>query len=233
MADSLGQVLRSTRERKRISLSYAAAQTRIKVQYLEWMERDDFSRMPAPAYAKGFIRMYAGFLGLDPVPLVQEYQDQHEGRKAPPAPRPTPAAAKPELPWLLKKRPSVSGPPPASAPVPAEPPRAEPAPDRPAPAPAETLPPAPRSGRRLVLPRLDVAAMWRVVAGWPWRQLGALLLVAALVVGLVNALSRCARRSEAPALPRPVEFKRGVPAVVLEPPEPYLAVPGEPAERAP
>ena len=31
------------------------------------MERDDFSRMAAPIYAKGFIRLYAEYLGLDPV----------------------------------------------------------------------------------------------------------------------------------------------------------------------
>ena len=71
--ESLGQTLKAARERKRITLSYAAAQTRIKMQFLELMERDDFSRMPAPAYAKGFLRMYAEYLGLEAQPLVQQY----------------------------------------------------------------------------------------------------------------------------------------------------------------
>ena len=41
------------------------------------MEADNFSVMPAPTYAKGFIRLYAEYLGLDPAPLVQEYLANH------------------------------------------------------------------------------------------------------------------------------------------------------------
>ncbi|HMP90130.1 MAG TPA: helix-turn-helix domain-containing protein [Kiritimatiellia bacterium] len=88
--DSMGQKFRVARERKKMTLSRAAALTRIKIQHLEMMENDDFSRMPAPTYAKGFIRIYAGLLGLDPAPLVQEYVDRHlnapaEERSAPSA----------------------------------------------------------------------------------------------------------------------------------------------------
>jgi len=75
--ETLGQKLRAAREKKRITLSKAAASTRIKIQNLEMMENDDFSKVPAPTYAKGFIRIYATFLGLDPAPLVQEYVDVH------------------------------------------------------------------------------------------------------------------------------------------------------------
>lgn len=74
----MGQVFKAARERKRISLSTAAARTRIKIQHLEAMERDDFSKMPAPAYARGFIRMYAEFLGLDAGPLIEEYTRLHD-----------------------------------------------------------------------------------------------------------------------------------------------------------
>ena len=34
------------------------------------MERDDFSRIAAPTYAKGFIKLYADYLGLDPGPAA-------------------------------------------------------------------------------------------------------------------------------------------------------------------
>ena len=81
--ESMGQLLKTTRERKRLSLSYVAAQTHIKMQFLEMMERDDLSRMPAPMYAKGFIRLYANYLGLDPAPMVQEYMDVQAGRRRP------------------------------------------------------------------------------------------------------------------------------------------------------
>lgn len=75
--ESMGQQFRAARERKRINISRAAALTRIKVQHLEMMENDDFSHMPAPTYARGFIRIYAGFLGLDPSPYIKEYNERH------------------------------------------------------------------------------------------------------------------------------------------------------------
>jgi cytoskeletal protein RodZ len=48
------------------------------------LEADDFSGMAAPTYAKGFIRLYAGYLGLNPEPLVDEYILRH----APSGPQP-------------------------------------------------------------------------------------------------------------------------------------------------
>lgn len=77
--ESIGQRFKAAREKKRISLSQAALKTHMKVQNLEAMERDDFSKMPAATYARGFIRIYAGFLGLDPVPLLHEYSEKHGG----------------------------------------------------------------------------------------------------------------------------------------------------------
>ncbi|MCO5069411.1 MAG: helix-turn-helix domain-containing protein [Kiritimatiellae bacterium] len=94
--ETMGQVFRAARERKRISVSQAAIKTRIKIQHIEMMERDDFSQMPAPAYARGFIRMYAEFLGLESGPLVEEYNELHQpgarvrqpSRAAEPRPQP-------------------------------------------------------------------------------------------------------------------------------------------------
>jgi hypothetical protein len=74
---TMGQQFREARERKQLSLSRAASITRVKIQHLERMEEDDFSQMPAPAYAKGFIKMYAELLDLDPGPLVEEYIEVH------------------------------------------------------------------------------------------------------------------------------------------------------------
>lgn len=82
--DSIGQVLREARERKQITTSRAAAETNIKIQHIEAMERDDFSRMAAPIYAKGFIRIYAEYLGLDPAQLIAEYMARYAPRERPP-----------------------------------------------------------------------------------------------------------------------------------------------------
>ena len=71
--ETIGQVLKAAREKKGVTASQAGAATRIKVQHIEEMERNDFSRMAAPAYAKGFIKLYAEYLGLDPAPLIRVY----------------------------------------------------------------------------------------------------------------------------------------------------------------
>src|SRR5437773_1753432 len=97
--ESLGATFKNARERKRVSLSQAAAKTRIKVQILEGLERNDFSQIPAPTYARGFIKMYAEFLGLDPASLVKMYTEMQaqaphgKGEKPATAPAPVPAPA--------------------------------------------------------------------------------------------------------------------------------------------
>lgn len=74
---TLGQQLKATREAKGLSESEVGAATNILTKVIRALEADDFSSMPAPTYAKGFIRLYAKHLGLDPEPLVEEYLREH------------------------------------------------------------------------------------------------------------------------------------------------------------
>ncbi len=71
MHPSIGQQFREARERKGLSLAEAAEITRIKPTQVSAMERGDFSSMAAPLYVKGFIRIYAKTLGLDPGPIIE------------------------------------------------------------------------------------------------------------------------------------------------------------------
>ena len=48
---TLGQILKEAREKKGVTASQAAAATRMKIQTVEALERDDFSRIAAPTYA--------------------------------------------------------------------------------------------------------------------------------------------------------------------------------------
>jgi len=75
--EQLGNILRAEREKRELTPSEVAAATHIKMQHIEAIERDDYSSIAAPAYAKGFIRLYAEFLELDPAPLIQDYMDRH------------------------------------------------------------------------------------------------------------------------------------------------------------
>ncbi|HEU0072543.1 MAG TPA: helix-turn-helix transcriptional regulator [Dehalococcoidia bacterium] len=53
------------RQAKGLTLFDAERGTRIPRRYLEALEADQFSLLPAPVYARGFLRNYARFLGLD------------------------------------------------------------------------------------------------------------------------------------------------------------------------
>jgi cytoskeletal protein RodZ len=61
----IGSQLRATREAKGLTLAQAYKATRIKVVYLEALEANRHDAMPGPVQARGFVRSYANFLGLD------------------------------------------------------------------------------------------------------------------------------------------------------------------------
>ena len=75
--ESIGAQFSEAREARGATLSEAASATRIKIQHLEAMERDDFSNMAAAAYARGFIKIYAEYLDIPVEPLIQLYSRHH------------------------------------------------------------------------------------------------------------------------------------------------------------
>lgn len=70
----LGSWLRQAREAKRLSLEDVERETRIRAQFLAALEEEDFAKLPGDVYARGFLRNYARFLGLDPQEAVQRYK---------------------------------------------------------------------------------------------------------------------------------------------------------------
>lgn len=65
MTHTIGQRLKAEREEQRLTLEKVFEATRIRVQYLQALEADDLSVMPSPVQARGYLRNYAEFLGLD------------------------------------------------------------------------------------------------------------------------------------------------------------------------
>ena len=123
---SFGETLRNAREAKGLTCSQVAAQTHMLVQIVEEMEREDFHRIPAPIYGRGFVRLFADCVGLDPIPLVREFMDIYEGRRAPTVSiREVPSAP---IPPPIKPDWSSPDPEPAAAPVPEPVPAPEPEP---------------------------------------------------------------------------------------------------------
>ncbi len=61
---SVGSYLREVRESKGIGIDEAARVTRIGRNYLVAIEEEAFDKLPSTAYVKGFLRVYADYLGL-------------------------------------------------------------------------------------------------------------------------------------------------------------------------
>lgn len=74
----LGELLRQARVYKGASLRDAERATRISRTYLEALENQDFSKLPPPAYARGIVKNYAQYLGLDPAAILSLYDSLDE-----------------------------------------------------------------------------------------------------------------------------------------------------------
>jgi transcriptional regulator with XRE-family HTH domain len=78
--EDIGRQLREAREKLGLTLDEAERATRIRAQHLEVLERGDFDRLPSPVQARGFVRNYADFLGLDAEDLMLRYADALQSR---------------------------------------------------------------------------------------------------------------------------------------------------------
>lgn len=73
----LGETLQRARQSKGITIEDAERVTRIPRKYLEALENENYGILPAPVYARGFLRSYAGYLGLDPQELLPFFPVGH------------------------------------------------------------------------------------------------------------------------------------------------------------
>lgn len=64
-AESFGPWLRRQREMREIDLREIADSSKISLRYLQAFEENRFEELPADVFAKGFLRHYARFVGID------------------------------------------------------------------------------------------------------------------------------------------------------------------------
>jgi cytoskeletal protein RodZ len=76
---SIGETLRQARHNKKVSLEDASRATKVKVEILERLESEEFAQLVAPAYTKGFLKLYAEYLGLDSQAIVDAYLQSQGG----------------------------------------------------------------------------------------------------------------------------------------------------------
>jgi transcriptional regulator with XRE-family HTH domain len=75
----LGDTLRQARERKGLDFAAVERDTKIRARYLSALERGDYHDLPGAVYARGFVRNYGQYLGLDPEYLLDLYRLEADG----------------------------------------------------------------------------------------------------------------------------------------------------------
>ena len=129
-----GKTLREAREAKGYTIAQVAETTHIMTSVIEGLENEDFSRIAAPIYGRGFVKLYCQTVGLEAKPLIDEFMaimnGEHEiqikerpiatagepTRADPPPPQEKPVV---EQDLFSQNEPLVAEPPPARAPIPA------------------------------------------------------------------------------------------------------------------
>ncbi len=85
MSDTIGQQLSSARLARKLTIDQVAGATRLRAPAIAALEADDFQSFPSSAQARGFLKIYAEFLGLS---LPEMYSRQREAAQAEVLPNP-------------------------------------------------------------------------------------------------------------------------------------------------
>ena len=75
---SVGGQLSATRTRLGWTVEEAAARTRLHANVIRHLEANRFEKLPSHAYVRGFLRIYSRELGLDPKPILKQFQPTAE-----------------------------------------------------------------------------------------------------------------------------------------------------------
>jgi flagellar biosynthesis protein FlhG len=73
-----GALLRQVRESQRVTLTEVNQRTKISLQYLKYIEDDDFGRLPEVVYMSGFLREFARYLKLDAQQVSRTYVSRYK-----------------------------------------------------------------------------------------------------------------------------------------------------------
>lgn len=123
-----GKTLRTAREAKGLTTGQIAERTHMMVQVVEGLENEDFSKIVAPIYGRGFVKLYCETVGLEPKPLVDAFMEIYSGGRGksaaphepakpeqrpvePTAPEPPPKPVAPEPPQRVQETIDFSAPP--------------------------------------------------------------------------------------------------------------------------
>jgi cytoskeleton protein RodZ len=79
--DTIGSILRQEREKKKLKLEEIAEKLKIRPQYLEAMENDQFELLPGKLYQRSFLKSYVQFLDLDQSHIMKMFDQYEKSRR--------------------------------------------------------------------------------------------------------------------------------------------------------
>jgi curved DNA-binding protein CbpA len=82
IADFTGPAIKMLREQHGFDLRSIADRTKVGSRYLECIEEEFYDKLPARAYTRGFLMLYAKALGCDPERMASDYLKRYDAAKA-------------------------------------------------------------------------------------------------------------------------------------------------------
>ena len=77
----IGRILEHKRKERGLSLEDVEQATKIRKRYLTGLEREDYTILPDAVYARGFLKTYANYLGLDGEDLSRQLKSTRKPRR--------------------------------------------------------------------------------------------------------------------------------------------------------
>lgn len=104
MMETIGNKLKTAREKQNMTAADVAKVIRVRTDYVVAIEKNEFHKLIAPIYARGFIKLYAQCVQIEHAPLLRQFDasgDREEPVPARPAQKPP---ARSEAPLPRKRR---------------------------------------------------------------------------------------------------------------------------------
>ncbi len=78
-----GETLRKAREEKDLSLENMASQLNLKIEIIKALESDQYDRLAAPTYTRGYLRSYARAVDVEPESLIELFNSTQDNTNSP------------------------------------------------------------------------------------------------------------------------------------------------------
>ncbi len=79
--NTLGGLLKQARLSQGLKLEEVSKKIGIEVKYLEFLEADDFYKLPSSTYARGFLKRYSEFLKQDAEEIIKQWNLKYHHRE--------------------------------------------------------------------------------------------------------------------------------------------------------